>query len=641
MPNSRSSSGRRRMSRWPVALVLGLAAGTPALSALVAGCSSGGNDSNGGGGNGNGNGNGNGSTNESVSSSGTWPASQQTTDALGVVTWRAAEQPDGSFVLTGLDGSGSVAWTIDFVPTANGVSFVAPSGEMDIDNSAGITLNTLDPASKYGLGALGFDLQASGFAIPDESELRLTSTRGLVVDAGPLVDAGDAAPLVKDGGPSLVTCVFKSLLQAIGSTLGTFINQCANVSVTFADGGLSTSFQNKCNNLGSIFTSSFGSDYKTCTGADAGPPAADAGKAGTGTGTTSSDAGKGSGTTTSPTSTTQPSAPLINVDASAPLVNPTDGGAKLTSDPSDASGGTTITITINFNPPVADSGTTPSDSGTTATDSGTTTTADSGTSAALPDAGVTPAIPVPYPATGFVVVDDAITTDALGVACTATMISTQVAVTSASCLWVKNSAGGFDPPWSRHRFAFGTGAVSDPDRNATREAVQVIAHPLFDPTAATASNAGYDIGYLFLLPSPAPATVAVAPIYPSALSPGLQAQGNGYGLTSLSQITTGVPNANNRKTFPFDVQTVSGSTFHAQVDQSLVLCTGDQGSGAYADSSGQLLGILTGSSVSTCAPGAGGTYLALSSFSSFQSCAIASVRNQTASFNHATSCGSN
>jgi hypothetical protein len=620
------------MSRWPVALVLGLAAGTPALSALVAGCSSSGDDSSGN--NGNGNGNGNGSTNESVSSSGTWPASQQTTDALGVVTWRAAEQSDGSFVLTGLDSSGSVAWTINFVPTANGVNFVAPSGEMDIDNSAGITLNTLDPASKYGLGALSYDLQASGFAIPDESELRLTSTRGLIMDAGPivdaadaaLVDAGDAAPLVKDGGPSLVTCVFKSLLQAIGSTLGTFVNQCANASITFADGGISTSFQNKCNNLGSIFSNSFSSDYKTCTGTDAGPPAADAGKS---TGTT-------------PTSTaTTPSAPLINVDASAPLVNPTDAGPKLTSNPSDASGGTTITITINFNPPVADSGTTTTDSGTTTTDSGTTTTTDAGTNTALPDAGVTPAIPVPYPATGFVVVDDAITTDALGVACTATMISTQVAVTSASCLWVKNTAGGFDPPWSRHRFAFGTGAVSDPDRNASREAVQAIAHPMFDPTAATADNAGYDIGYLFLLPSAAPASVAVASIYPSAISPGLQAQGNGYGLTSPSQVTTGVPNANNRKTFPFDVQTVSGSTFHAQVDQSLVLCTGDQGSGAYADSSGQLLGILTGSSVSTCAPGAGGTYLALSGFSAFQSCAIASVRNQTASFNHATTCGSN
>ena len=523
---------------------------------------------------------------------------------------------------------------------------------MDIDNGAGVTANTLDPASKYGLAALSFDLQASGYTLPDESELRLTSVRDLLSgDAGSdaaivhngdggLVDGGDGGALVKDGGSLLVTCAFKSLLGAILGTLGTFVTQCANVSVTYADGGLSGSFQNKCNNLGSIFTNNFTSGFKSCTGTN--PPASDGGS------TTPLDSGKAS---TGPTGTTSPTGtattaptstgtPLVNLDGSATLLAPADAGPKLTSNPSDASGGTTITITINFNPPPGDSGTTPTDSGTPASDSGTSTPADSGAATAVPDAGVTAAIPVPYPATGFVVIDDAINTDALGVACTATMISTQVAVTSASCLWVKNSSNGFDAPWTRHRFAFGTGAVSDPDRNATREAVQVVANPAFDPTLATAQNTAVDIGYLFLLPSSAPSTVSVASISGSPITPGTQAQGNGYGLTSLSQVTTNVPNANNRKTFPMDVQSVSGATFHAQVDQSLALCTGDQGSGAYDDATGHLLGILTGSSVSSCAPGSGGTYLALSGFSAFQSCAIASVRNQTASFSKASSCPS-
>ncbi len=235
-------------------------------------------------------------------------------------------------------------------------------------------------------------------------------------------------------------------------------------------------------------------------------------------------------------------------------------------------------------------------------------------------------------------IDDAINTDSLGVGCTATMISRQVAVTTASCLWVKNAAGGYDPPWSRHRFAFGAGEVDDTTRNASREAVQVIANPNFDPTLATAANSAVDVGYLFLLPAPTASTVAVASISPATVGIGTQAQGTGYGLTSSSQVTSGVPNANTRKLFPFDVQSVSGATFHAQVDQSLTLCAGDQGSGAYSDSTGQLLGILTGSSVSTCAPGAGGTYLALNAFTSFQSCAIASVRSQTASFTKATTC---
>jgi hypothetical protein len=632
VPKTRSSSGRRRMSRWPVALVLGLAAGTPALSALVAGCSSGGDDSNGS--------KSPTTSTESISSSGMWPASDQTTEAIGVVTWRAAEQSDGSFKLDGLDTDGNTAWTIDYVPTADGVNFVSPGGEMDID-STGITQNTLDPASKYGLAALSYDLQASGFSLPTQGDLELTSVRdlitgsdggdgGLIHDAGPLVDASDAAlvhdagPLVKDAG-SLVSCGFKSLLNALAGTLGTFLNQCANASVTFADGGISTSFQNKCNNLGSTFTNSFTSGLKACTGSDAG----------TGTKTTSTDGGK---TTTSPTSTGNPTSgvSLVNLDAAAGLITPIDAGAKLTSTASDASGGTTITITINFNPP--DAGTTTTDSGTTTTDAGTTTTTDAAAATTTVDAGVTAAIPVPYPATGFVVIDDAINTDSLGVGCTATMISRQVAVTTASCLWVKNASGGYDPPWSRHRFAFGAGVVDDATRNTSREAVQVIANPNFDPTLATAANSAVDIGYLFLLPAPAGSTIAVAGIAPSAPVVGEQAQGSGYGLTSATQVTSGVANANFRKTFPFDVQSVSGATFHAQVDQSLALCAGDQGSGAYADSNGQLLGILTGSSVSTCAPGAGGTYLSLSGFSAFQTCAIASVRSQTASYNKASSC---
>ena len=637
MPKTRSSSGRRRMSRWPVALVLGLAAGTPALSALVAGCSSSGDDGHDGK---------SPTTTESVSTSGMWPASEQTTEAIGVVTWRAAEQGDGSFKIDGLDTNGEIAWTVNYIPTDDGVNIVSPAGEMDL-GSSGITQNTLDPATKYGLAALSYDLQASGFTLPDQGDLALTSARdllsgpdaadgGLIVnpldgglvdggDGGLLKDAGDGGLIVVKDAGSLVTCAFKSLLTALAGTLGTFVSQCANVSVTLADGGISGSLQNKCNNLGTTFGNAFSSGIKACSGSDAGTKA-----------TTTTDAGKSTTTTPSSSASSAPVS-LVNLDAAASLISPLDAGAKLTSTPTDASGPATITITINFNPP-PDAAPPPVVDAAAPVVDAAPPPASSVVDAAAIDAGVVPAIPVPYPATGFVVIDDAINTDALGVGCTATMISRQVAVTTASCLWVKNASGGYDPPWSRHRFAFGAGAVDDADRNATREAVQVIADPSFDPTLATAANSAVDIGYLFLLPAPAGSTIAYASVAPSSPAVGAQAQGTGYGLTSAAQVTNGVPNANARKVFPFDVQSVTGSTFHAQVDQSLVLCTGDQGSGAYGDTSGQLLGILTGSSVSTCAPGAGGTYLSLSGFTSFESCAIASVRSQTASYTKASTC---
>ncbi len=192
MPKTRSSSGRRRMSRWPVALVLGLAAGTPALSALVAGCSSGGDDSS--------SNKGSSTTTESVSSSGQWPASEQTTEALNVVTWRATEQSDGSFKLDGLDTDANVAWTINFTPTADGVSFVSPGGQMDVSQSAGVTQNTLDAASKYGLAALSFDLQASGFTLPDQGDLELTNVRGLITGG----DGGDASTIVTQADSGLL-----------------------------------------------------------------------------------------------------------------------------------------------------------------------------------------------------------------------------------------------------------------------------------------------------------------------------------------------------------------------------------------------------------------------------------------------------